>query len=39
MVLENGEKKEFGSHDELIKKNGSYAKLWHSQFELQSAIL
>lgn len=39
MVLENGEKKEFGSHDELIQKNGSYAKLWHSQFELHSAIL
>lgn len=32
LVLENGRKKEFGSHEQLLSENGSYAKLWHSQF-------
>lgn len=33
LVLENGEKKEFGNHDTLLKQNGHYAKLYHSQFK------
>ena len=32
LVLENGVKKEFGCHNELLIAQGSYAKLWHSQF-------
>lgn len=32
LVLEKGVKKEFGSHDTLLAAQGSYAKLWHSQF-------
>ena len=33
LVLENGNIVEQGKHEELLKKNGSYAKLYNSQFE------
>jgi ATP-binding cassette subfamily B protein len=39
LVMENGERKEFGSHDELIALNGSYAKLYYNQFQLSSPTL
>jgi ATP-binding cassette subfamily B multidrug efflux pump len=32
LVLENGVKMEFGSHDTLLAAKAGYAKLWHSQF-------
>ena len=35
MVLEKGELKEFGSHDELLEKNGHYKKLYDMQFMKQ----
>jgi ABC-type multidrug transport system fused ATPase/permease subunit len=37
--MENGERKEFGSHDELIALNGSYAKLYYNQFQLSSPTI
>ena len=33
MVIENGEISEFGSHDELIEKNGTYRSLYDTQFK------
>lgn len=33
LVMNNGNIIEQGSHDELLKKNGFYANLYHSQFE------
>jgi len=33
MVLDKGEIKEIGSHDELLQKNGFYARLYEMQFE------
>lgn len=33
MVIENGEISEFGSHDELIEKNGIYRSLYDTQFK------
>ena len=33
MVVENGEIAEFGSHDELIEKNGTYRSLYDTQFK------
>jgi ATP-binding cassette subfamily B protein len=33
LVMESGHIKEQGTHDELMAKNGFYAKLYNSQFE------
>ncbi len=35
-VLENGLVVESGSHLSLLEKNGSYAKLWQAQYELEN---
>lgn len=32
VVIEQGSVAEIGTHNELLKKNGSYSKLWHEQF-------
>ena len=32
LVMENGHILEQGTHEELLKKNGAYAKLYNSQF-------
>jgi ATP-binding cassette subfamily B protein len=37
IVLDKGELKEIGSHDELIQKGGYYAQLYEMQFEKRSA--
>ena len=34
LVMQNGNIVEHGNHEELIKKNGAYAELYNSQFEL-----
>ncbi|MBQ3409003.1 MAG: ABC transporter ATP-binding protein [Clostridia bacterium] len=34
LVMQNGNIVEQGNHDELIQKNGAYAELYNSQFEL-----
>ncbi len=34
LVMQNGNIIEQGNHEELIKKNGAYAELYNSQFEL-----
>lgn len=34
MVLENGKIGESGTHDELLKKKGLYARLWDTQNRL-----
>ena len=33
LVMQNGDIVEQGSHEELIEKDGVYAKLYNSQFE------
>ena len=33
IVLDKGEIKEIGTHDELLKNNGFYARLYEMQFE------
>ena len=33
LVMRDGDIVETGNHDELLKKNGFYAKLYNSQFE------
>ena len=33
IVLDKGDVVEVGNHDELMEKNGFYAKLYNSQFE------
>jgi ATP-binding cassette subfamily B protein len=38
LVMDKGEVKEFGSHDELIAKNGFYKHLYDMQFEKQKAV-
>jgi ATP-binding cassette subfamily B protein len=38
LVMDKGEVKEFGSHDELILKNGFYKHLYDMQFEKQKAV-
>lgn len=35
-VLEHGQIKESGSHDALLKQNGTYCRLWSSQQQLES---
>ena len=35
-VLENGTVAEGGGHDELLKANGTYAKLWNAQQSLEN---
>lgn len=34
LVINDGEVVEMGNHNELLKKNGYYAKLYNSQFEV-----
>jgi len=33
LVMDNGDIVEQGNHEELLKKNGFYAKLYNSQFD------
>ena len=35
-AMEKGEVRECGTHDELVRKNGLYAKLWNSQQSLEA---
>ena len=37
IVLDKGELKEMGTHDELLQKGGYYAQLYAMQFEKRSA--
>lgn len=39
LVLERGERKEFGSHIELLSQNGHYAKLYNTQFQKKETEL
>ena len=39
MVLEHGEVKEFGSHDQLLLKNGHYKRLYDMQFMKQKEVV
>ncbi|MFT3936811.1 MAG: ABC transporter ATP-binding protein [Chitinophagaceae bacterium] len=39
MVLDKGEIKEMGTHDELLKLNGFYARLYEMQFEKKPAAV
>jgi len=39
MVLDKGELKEFGSHEELIAKNGYYKKLYDMQFMKEKEVV
>ena len=39
MVLEHGEVKEFGSHDELLLKEGHYKRLYDMQFMKQKEVV
>ncbi len=39
IVLDNGEVKEMGTHDELLALGGFYAKLHNMQFEKQKALI
>ena len=39
LVLDEGKIKEHGTHDELVKKNGLYSKLWGIQGELEKEFL
>ena len=36
-VIDDGEVVERGSHDELLRMDGTYARIYHSQFELTTA--
>ena len=38
VVLEHGQVKEQGSHDELLQKNGHYARLYRMQFAEKTAV-
>lgn len=35
-AMKNGNIAEFGTHSELLKNNGEYARLWHTQAELEA---
>jgi subfamily B ATP-binding cassette protein MsbA len=37
-VLEHGQVKEQGSHDELLQKNGHYARLYRMQFAEKTVV-
>jgi len=37
--MEHGERKEFGSHEELLAMNGRYAKLYYNQFQQGAATI
>jgi ATP-binding cassette subfamily B multidrug efflux pump len=39
MVLDKGELKEFGTHDELLRKKGYYRKLYDMQFVKQEVVV
>ena len=39
MVLDKGELKEFGTHDELLQLNGYYKKLYDMQFMKQRELV
>lgn len=39
LVLERGERKEFGSHAELLAQNGHYAKLYNTQFQKKVEVV
>jgi ATP-binding cassette subfamily B multidrug efflux pump len=39
LVMEQGERKEFGSHEELLALNGRYAKLYYNQFQQGAATI
>ncbi|MFN8317042.1 MAG: ABC transporter ATP-binding protein [Chitinophagales bacterium] len=39
LVMEHGERKEFGSHEELLAMNGRYAKLYYNQFQQGAATI
>ena len=39
LVLERGERKEFGSHVELLAQNGHYAKLYNTQFQKKVEVV
>lgn len=38
LVMEHGDIVEQGTHEELLEKNGSYARLYNSQFEIEERI-
>jgi ATP-binding cassette subfamily B multidrug efflux pump len=39
LVMEKGELKEMGNHDELLALDGHYAKLYNMQLEKRKAVL
>lgn len=38
LVLEEGQVAEAGTHEELLARNGYYARLWNSQHHIQSTV-
>jgi ABC-type multidrug transport system fused ATPase/permease subunit len=37
-VIDDGKVVEHGSHDELLRLDGTYARIYHSQFELTTEL-